>query len=62
MAMFQRNLANAAPLPRSGLPEDVAHAALFLASDEGSFVNCHDFVVDGGRIWQYYERPRDQGF
>jgi hypothetical protein len=30
---------------------------VFLATDEASFVNCHDLVVDGGRIAQYYERP-----
>lgn len=42
------NLSRATPLPRSGQPEDVANAVVFLASDEGSFVNCHDLVVDGG--------------
>jgi len=38
------------PLPRAGLPEDIAQAALFLASDAGSFVNGQDLVVDGGLI------------
>ena len=36
------------PIKRSGLPEDIAHAALWLASDESSFVNGHAMIVDGG--------------
>jgi NAD(P)-dependent dehydrogenase (short-subunit alcohol dehydrogenase family) len=57
LAKLEGNLAHATPLPRTGHPEDIAYAALFLASDEGSFINSHDLVVDGGRIWQFYERP-----
>ena len=59
LAKLQANLAHATPTPRSGVADDIANAALFLASDEGSFVNCHDLVVDGGRIWQFNERPRE---
>jgi NAD(P)-dependent dehydrogenase (short-subunit alcohol dehydrogenase family) len=54
-AKLERSLARATPLPRSGFGEDIAHAALYLASDEGSFVNGHDLIVDGGRIWAYAE-------
>ena len=36
------------PLGRMGRPEEVAAAALFLASDESSFVNGIEFHVDGG--------------
>ena len=42
------NLSRATTLPRSGFPEDIANAVVYLASDEGSFVNGHDLVVDGG--------------
>jgi NAD(P)-dependent dehydrogenase (short-subunit alcohol dehydrogenase family) len=58
LAKLEANLARATPLPRSGVADDIANAAVFLASDEGSFVNAHDLVVDGGRIAQFYERPQ----
>lgn len=55
MAKLQRNLAKATPIPRSGLAVDIAEAALFLASDAGSFVNGHDLIVDGGRTSLFNE-------
>jgi meso-butanediol dehydrogenase / (S,S)-butanediol dehydrogenase / diacetyl reductase len=36
------------PLGRIGLPEDIAHAVLYLASDEASWVTGTNLVVDGG--------------
>jgi NAD(P)-dependent dehydrogenase (short-subunit alcohol dehydrogenase family) len=41
-------LALAQPIRRAGLPEDIARAALWLASDDASFVNGQAIVVDGG--------------
>ena len=36
------------PLRRLGLPDDIATAALFLASDAAPWVTGQTFVVDGG--------------
>ena len=52
------------PIPRAGLPEDIAQAALFLAGDASSFVNGHDLVVDGGlvagRSWSAQRAATDE--
>ena len=38
------------PANRMGSPEDIAHAALFLASDEASYITGQTITVDGGRV------------
>jgi NAD(P)-dependent dehydrogenase (short-subunit alcohol dehydrogenase family) len=36
------------PIPKAGLPDDIARAALYLASDDSEFVTGTHLVVDGG--------------
>lgn len=38
------------PLPRLGVPKDVATGVLYLASDESSFVTGTELVIDGGLV------------
>ncbi|HCE5838001.1 SDR family NAD(P)-dependent oxidoreductase [Pseudomonas aeruginosa] len=45
---FEKQLAGLIPLGRLGRPEELANAALFLASDDSSFVTGVDLCVDGG--------------
>jgi NAD(P)-dependent dehydrogenase (short-subunit alcohol dehydrogenase family) len=46
---FAKNMSQSIPLKRLGESTEVAKAALFLASDESSYVTGSDLVVDGGK-------------
>ena len=49
---YEEYMADAArrPLGRVGRPEEIARAALYLASEEASFVTGTALVVDGGGV------------
>ncbi|PHR99400.1 MAG: short-chain dehydrogenase [Leeuwenhoekiella sp.] len=47
--MFEK-LSKTQPLGRMGKPAEIAHLALYLASDEASFITGTDFPIDGGFI------------
>jgi len=47
-----RSRASRIPLGRFGSPEDMAYGALYLASDESSYVTGSELVVDGGALAQ----------
>lgn len=47
---FIEEMTRSVPLGRLGTPEDVANAALFLASDDAAYITGTTIVVDGGQI------------
>jgi NAD(P)-dependent dehydrogenase (short-subunit alcohol dehydrogenase family) len=49
------------PIPRAGSVDDIAHMAVFLASDESSFVTGQDIIVDGGQITGRPWTPQQEG-
>ncbi len=48
--LMKQILAWGQPIRRTGLPEDIANAALFLASDSSSFITGETLLVDGGLL------------
>jgi NAD(P)-dependent dehydrogenase (short-subunit alcohol dehydrogenase family) len=49
-AAVEADVAAAQPLQRFGQPEEIAQAALFLVSDQASFITGAGLVVDGGLL------------
>ncbi|KAB2919122.1 MAG: SDR family oxidoreductase [Hyphomicrobiaceae bacterium] len=47
---MKEGFAKAQPIPRAGVPDDIAQCVAWLASDRSTFVNGIDIVVDGGLI------------
>ena len=47
---MQAKVAEMLPLRRIGAPEDVAQAALFLASEASSWITGHVLDVSGGKV------------
>jgi 3-oxoacyl-[acyl-carrier protein] reductase len=47
---YAEAMTRSVPLGRLGTPREVAHAVLFLASDEAAYITGTTIVVDGGQI------------
>ena len=48
-------LASQVPIGRIGKPADIGNLALFLASDESSYIVGQEIMADGGRV--LYKHP-----
>lgn len=47
--MFEK-LSKTQPIGRMGQPEEIAHLALYMCSDEASFITGCDYLIDGGFV------------
>jgi NAD(P)-dependent dehydrogenase (short-subunit alcohol dehydrogenase family) len=56
------HFATCQPIPRAGIPKDVANTILFLASDESSFITGQALVVDGGLDAHVFSNVTYDGF
>jgi NAD(P)-dependent dehydrogenase (short-subunit alcohol dehydrogenase family) len=54
---LKATFATAQPIPRAGIPDDIAQCACWLASDRSTFVNGEDIVIDGGQIRGRFYSP-----
>ena len=51
-AGFRDKIGKIHPLGHTGMPEDVARLATFLASEDASFITGQIMTIDGGRMAQ----------
>ena len=56
-AVILQRLQSSVPLGRLGEAEEVANVVLFLASDDSSYVNASEIVVDGGITGAIFGSP-----
>ena len=50
LSVIRNRFASVQPIPRAGETDDIAKAAVFLASDASSFITGQDIAVDGGLV------------
>jgi NAD(P)-dependent dehydrogenase (short-subunit alcohol dehydrogenase family) len=55
------NFATMQPIPRSGIPDDIAQCVCWLASDRSTFINGEDVIVDGGLVRGRLFTPQQTG-